>query len=33
LARMHGNQSKTARLLGVTPRSIYTKLRKHRLAG
>ena len=33
LSRMHGNQSKTARLLGVTPRSIYTKLRKHRLAG
>ena len=33
LSRMRGNQSKTARLLGVTPRSIYTKLRKHRLAG
>ena len=33
LSRMQGNQSKTARLLGVTPRSIYTKLRKHRLAG
>jgi len=33
LSRMHGNQSKAARLLGVTPRSIYTKLRKHRLAG
>ena len=33
LSRTHGNQSKTARLLGVTPRSIYTKLRKHRLAG
>lgn len=33
LSKTHGNQSKTARLLGVTPRSIYTKLRKHRLAG
>ena len=33
LSRTQGNQSKTARLLGVTPRSIYTKLRKHRLAG
>jgi len=33
LSRTHGNQSKTARLLGVTPRSIYTKLRRHRLAG
>jgi hydrogenase-4 transcriptional activator len=33
LSRAQGNQSKTARLLGVTPRSIYTKLRKHRIAG
>ena len=27
----HGNQSKTARLLGITPRSVYNKVRKHRL--
>ena len=27
----HGNQSKTARLLGITPRSVYNKLRKHQL--
>ncbi len=27
----HGNQSQTARILGITPRSVYTKLRKHRL--
>jgi len=33
LTRSHGNQSATARLLGVTPRSIYNKIRKHRLAG
>ena len=33
LTRSHGNQSATARLLGITPRSIYNKLRKHRLAG
>jgi transcriptional regulator with GAF, ATPase, and Fis domain len=33
LTRSQGNQSATARLLGVTPRSIYNKLRKHRLAG
>jgi transcriptional regulator with PAS, ATPase and Fis domain len=26
-----GNQSKTARLLGITPRSVYNKLRKHEL--
>ena len=25
-----GNQSKTARLLGITPRSVYNKVRKHR---
>jgi len=33
LTRSHGNQSATARLLGITPRSVYNKLRKHRLAG
>ncbi len=33
LTRSHGNQSATARLLGVTPRSIYNKLRKHRPGG
>lgn len=27
----HGNQSRTARLLGLTPRSIYSKMRKHHL--
>lgn len=27
----HGNQSKTARLLGITPRSVYNKVRKHQL--
>jgi DNA-binding NtrC family response regulator len=27
----HGNQSETARLLGITPRCVYNKLRKHRL--
>jgi transcriptional regulator with PAS, ATPase and Fis domain len=32
LARTRGNQSSMARLLGVTPRCIYSKLRKHRLA-
>lgn len=26
-----GNQSQTARLLGITPRSVYNKMRKHRL--
>jgi transcriptional regulator with PAS, ATPase and Fis domain len=26
-----GNQSETARLLGITPRSVYNKIRKHRL--
>lgn len=29
LHRTHGNQSETARLLGITPRSIYNKLRQH----
>lgn len=32
LERVHGNQSKAAVLLGVTPRSVYNKLRKHHLA-
>lgn len=27
----HGNQSQTARLLGITPRSIYSLMRRHRL--
>jgi transcriptional regulator with GAF, ATPase, and Fis domain len=27
----NGNQSRTARLLGITPRSVYTKIRKHGL--
>jgi len=31
LRRSQGNQSKTARLLGVTPRSIYNKVRRHHL--
>jgi transcriptional regulator with PAS, ATPase and Fis domain len=31
LDRAHGNQSKTARLLGITARSVYNKLRKHQL--
>jgi transcriptional regulator with GAF, ATPase, and Fis domain len=31
LRKAHGNQSQTARLLGITPRSIYNKLHKHRL--
>jgi DNA-binding NtrC family response regulator len=26
-----GNQSETARLLGITPRCVYNKIRKHRL--
>jgi transcriptional regulator with GAF, ATPase, and Fis domain len=26
-----GNQSQTARLLGLTPRSVYSKMRKHHL--
>ena len=32
LAASHGNQAATARLLGITPRSVYTKLRRHRMA-
>ena len=31
LDRVRGNQAATARLLGVTPRCVYTKLRKHLL--
>jgi len=31
LERTQGNQSETAKLLGITPRSVYNKLRKHRL--
>lgn len=30
--RSHGNQAAMARLLGVTPRCIYTKLRRHLIA-
>ena len=26
-----GNQSQTARLMGITPRSVYNKLQKHKL--
>jgi transcriptional regulator with PAS, ATPase and Fis domain len=31
LRMAHGNQAETARILGVTPRSIYNKIRKHDL--
>lgn len=31
LARTHGNQTETARLLGLSARSVYTKIRKHNL--
>jgi DNA-binding NtrC family response regulator len=31
MERMRGNQSRTARLLGITPRSVYNKVRKYRL--
>jgi len=31
LHKARGNQSRAARLLGVTPRSVYNKLRKHKL--
>jgi DNA-binding NtrC family response regulator len=31
LRRANGSQSQTARLLGITPRSVYNKLRKHGL--
>ena len=32
MRRAAGNQSKAARLLGITARSVYNKLHKHRLA-
>jgi DNA-binding NtrC family response regulator len=32
LRMTRGNQSRTARLLGITPRSVYNKVRRHRLA-
>ena len=32
LVASEGNQSKTARLLGITPRSVYNKLRRHQLS-
>jgi DNA-binding NtrC family response regulator len=31
LHKAHGNQSQTARLLGITPRSVYNKVHKHHL--
>ncbi len=31
LERTKGNQARTARLLGITPRSVYTKIRRHGL--
>lgn len=31
LGYTHGNQSQTARLLSITPRSVYNKMRKHHL--
>jgi DNA-binding protein Fis len=31
LQKTCGNQSKAARILGITPRSVYNKLRKHHL--
>jgi DNA-binding NtrC family response regulator len=31
LGRTKGNQSETAKLLGITPRSVYNKLRKHKM--
>ena len=30
IQRAHGNQSESARLLGITPRSVYNKIRKYR---
>jgi DNA-binding protein Fis len=31
LSSAHGNQSQVARLIGMTPRSVYNKLHKHKL--
>jgi DNA-binding NtrC family response regulator len=31
MQRMQGNQSRTAQLLGITPRSVYNKVRKYQL--
>ena len=31
LRRADGNQTQTARLLGITARSVYNKVRKHKL--
>ncbi|HKE59113.1 MAG TPA: helix-turn-helix domain-containing protein, partial [Pyrinomonadaceae bacterium] len=31
LRSMGGNQTKTAHLVGITPRSVYNKLQKHKL--
>jgi DNA-binding NtrC family response regulator len=31
MGRTKGNQSETARLLGITPRSVYNKMRKHKM--
>jgi DNA-binding NtrC family response regulator len=33
LAASGGNQSRAARLLGITARSVYNKIRKHHLNG
>jgi DNA-binding NtrC family response regulator len=31
MTRTRGNQSEVARLLGITPRSVYNKIHKYRL--
>ncbi len=33
LQRAHGNQTQAAKMLGLTPRSVYNKIRKHQLDG
>ena len=33
MRHVHYNQSQAARLLGLTPRSVYSKLRKYHLTG